>query len=199
MLVGGLSALERNAAFGQSPVEFPADQPIQQFRSEAGRFPAGGAATAKCAKPNGTDANWTSPVRTRARRRGGGEGSQCERSSRGPARRRGGGACPTARSSLAADQTGCDGGSRNRCGCSGCPVGEKSITAARVFTSHSSINHRSSQEMAPDKAYASTAAPTAIHRPFLISFSGIDGAGKDDADRLPFRVSEGSGPARFTA
>ena len=32
--------------------------------------------------------------------------------------------------------------------------------------------------MAPDKAYASTAAPTAIHRPFLISFSGIDGAGK---------------------
>jgi thymidylate kinase len=32
--------------------------------------------------------------------------------------------------------------------------------------------------MAPDKAYAPTAAPTAIHRPFLISFSGIDGAGK---------------------
>jgi thymidylate kinase len=32
--------------------------------------------------------------------------------------------------------------------------------------------------MAPHKAYAPTAAPNAIHRPFLISFSGIDGAGK---------------------
>lgn len=136
-----ISDLRRDAAFGQlSPV-----QPIQHRRPEAGRSLAGYAAT-----PNRAD---IAEPAVRACSLGScwSEGRQCQRSSGGPARRGGSGARPAARSSLAPDQAGFAGGSRNRGRCSCRFVGGKFSTAARGFiviiiVSSSSMNMEPSKQ-----------------------------------------------------
>ena len=195
---GAFLIFERNAAFGQSSAVLsrPANPALPaRSRTIPCRMRRNRKAASQTAQTQLASSPHPRPQELRS------EGRQCERSSRGPARGRSGGACPSARSSLAADQAGCDGGSRNSRGCSRRFVGEKSIAAARGFARYLSFIHETTGVLSrwlPIKPMLDRRTDC-IPRPFLISFLGNRRSGEDHANRVPFGVSEGAGPARVTA
>lgn len=152
-----ISDVQRNAALGKP------SSAIEQRWPETGRSVAGCAAVATCTDVTGPGA------RSGSLRNCGSEGRQCEGSSGFPTRRRSRGAAPATQSSLSVDQAGCVGRSGNsrRYRCSFVPAKSGASTRCPVRCS----------PMKPGVLQPDNGQPVAA-RPFLISFSGIDGAGK---------------------